>query len=439
MTQSAKTPRQSIRTLNIVGFAAIAVMIGGVGGWAATTQLSGAVIAPGTVVVESNTKKVQHPTGGIVGEIFVKEGSSVEAGQVVVRLDDTLTKATLGIVRSQLEEFTAREARLLAERDDTTAIAFPDILIARRSEPTVAAAMAGEEKLFESRSNTRTGQKGLLRERIAQTQEEIRGLSAQLEGKEKEIRFIGEELVGVADLFQKNLIPIIRYMQLQRDQARLQGERGQLIADIARARGKIGELELQIIQIDRDFRTDLLRDLRDAQGKIAELRERFTSAEDQLKRIDIRAPQSGTVHQLSVFTVGGVIAAGDAIMLVVPHADELVVEAKVAPSDIDQIVVGAKAAVRIMAGNQRTTPEINGVLTRIGADLTREQGTAMQPGQSYYLVRLALSEEEVKRLGDLRLLPGMQAESFIETYARTPLQYLLKPLRDQIARTFRER
>jgi HlyD family secretion protein len=344
MTRDTQSPRQSIRALNIVGFTAMAVMIGGVGGWAAFMQLSGAVIAPGTVVVESNTKKVQHPTGGIVGEIFVKEGSSVEAGQIVVRLDDTLTKATLGIVRSQLEETTARQSRLLAERDDAAAIVFPDSLTARRGEPTVAAAMAGEEKLFESRRNTRTGQQGLLRERIAQTQEEIRGLSAQLEGKEKEIRFIGEELVGVADLFQKNLIPIIRYMQLQRDQARLQGERGQLIADIARARGKIGELELQIIQIDRDFRTDLLRDLRDAQGKIAELKERFTSAEDQLKRIEIRAPQAGTVHQLAVFTVGGVISAGDAIMLIVPHADELVVEAKVAPPESDSARHGRQPA-----------------------------------------------------------------------------------------------
>lgn len=179
--------------------------------------------------------------------------------------------------------------------------------------------------------------------------------------------------------------------------------------------------------------------MRDAQGKIAEFKERFTSAEDQLKRIDIRAPQSGTVHQLSVFTVGGVIQAGDPIMLIVPRADELVIEAKVSPTDVDQLALGAKATVRVMAGNQRTTPEINGVLIRIGADLTREQGSAAQPGQSYYLVRVSLSEAEVRRLGALHLVPGMQVESFIETYARTPLEYLLKPLRDQIARTFRER
>ena len=432
-------PRRIIRKLNLVGFSLLIVMVGGIGGWAATSQLAGAVIASGQLVVESNVKKVQHPTGGVVGEILVREGDAVESGQIVMRLDDTVTRATLGVVRSQLDELTAREARLLAERDGTETIEVAAELLARQAEKTVTTAILGEQKFFESRRNARAGQRSQLRERITQSKEEIGGLSNQQEAKEREIKFISEELIGVTSLWEKNLVSISRLMTLQRDKARLEGERGQYIAEIARARGKISETELQILQIDQDFQTDVLKDMRDSQGKIAELRERLTAAEDQLKRVDIRAPQSGVVHQLAVHTVGGVIANGEAVMLIVPRADALVVEAKVAPQDIDQIAIGAIANVRIMAGNQRTMQDIPATLTRVSADLTREPASSAQPGPSYYLVRVSLPDEEVRRLVDLRLVPGMPAEAFIQTYARTPLQYLLKPLRDQIARTFRER
>ena len=433
-------PRFLIRRLNLIGLAVTVVLIGGVGGWAATAQLAGAVIAPGTIVVETNVKKVQHPTGGVVGEILVKEGSPVEAGQVVLRLDDTVTKATLGVVRSQLDELTARQGRLTAERDDAAAIAFPAELTSRRADTTAATAVAGEERLFESRRTARTGQRSQLRERIAQMNEEIRGLAAQQAAKEAEIELIGKELVGVTDLYQKNLVSISRFTQLQRDQTRLLGERGQLIADNARARGKISETELQIIQLDQDFRTEVLKDLREAQGKIAELKERVTAAEDQLKRVELRAPQAGVVHQLSVHTVGGVIGNAETIMQIVPRADELVLEAKVAPSDVDQVVLGAKVTVRIMASNQRTSPDVAGIVTRISADLTREQqANAGQPAPAHYTVRMSLPAEEVARLKDIRLIPGMPAEAFIQTHERTPLEYLLKPLQEQIARTFRER
>jgi membrane fusion protein, type I secretion system len=265
------------------------LLIFGVGGWAATSQLAGAVIAPGTIVVESNIKKVQHPTGGVVGEILVKGGSEVDEGQIVLRLDDTVTRSTLGVVRSQLDELMAREPRLLAERDDASAILFPGQLTSRGNDTSATMAVAGEQKLFESRKTSRTGQRAQLRERIAQLNEGIRGVIAQLAAKESELELIGKELVGVTELYRKNLVSISRYTQLQRDQTRLQGERGQLIADVARARGKISEAELQIIQVDQDFRTKVLKDLREAQGKIAELKERLTAAEDQLKRVDLRA------------------------------------------------------------------------------------------------------------------------------------------------------
>jgi HlyD family secretion protein len=432
-------PRRMIRRLNIAGLAMLVAFVGCIGGWAATSELAGAVIASGTVIVESNVKKVQHPTGGVIKEILVKEGSQVDEGQILVRLDDTVTRATLGVVRSQLDESTARQARLLAERESADAIVFPDELTARLNEATVATALHGEEKLFEARRAARTGQRSQLRERVSQSNEEIRGLTAQQQAKETESKLIAEELVGVADLYEKNLVSISRIMQLRRDQARLQGERGQFIADIARARAKISETELQIIQLDQDFRTEVLKDLRETQGKISELFERKIAAEDQLKRVDLRAPRSGTIYALTIHTVGGVIANGETIMQIVPHDDDLIVEAKVSPPDIDQIGLGATVLVRIMAGNQRTMPELSGVLTYVSADLTREQPNAGAPAQAYYLVRMSLPKAEVDRLGAFKLVPGMPAEMFIETYARTPLQYLLKPLRDQISRTFRER
>jgi HlyD family secretion protein len=437
--EAEQDPRRAIRKLNIIGFAVTVVLVCGVGGWAATAQLSGAVIAPGTLVVESSVKKVQHPSGGVVGEILVKEGSEVEEGQVLLRLDDTMTRSTLGVVQSQLDESMAREARLLAERDDNSAITFPAQLTSRRGDASVAMALAGEEKLFESRRTALTGQRAQLRERISQVDEEIRGLTAQQAAKESELDLIGRELVGVADLYEKKLVSISRLTQLQRDQTRIRGERGQLIAEIARARGKISETELQVIQLDRDFRTEVLKDQREAQGKIAEFKERVTGAEDQLKRVDLRAPQAGTVHQLAVHTVGGVIGNGETIMQIVPRADELVVEAKVAPQDIDQVAPGTKVVVRIMAGNQRTTPEIAGMLTRVSPDLTREQQNTAQPTQAYYIARITLAAEEVARLQDIHLVAGMPAEAFIQTHQRTPLQYLLKPLQEQISRTFRER
>ena len=350
MTPSDQDPRIAIRRLNLIGLAVIAALFGGVGGWAATAELAGAVIAPGTVVVKSNVKKVQHPTGGVIKEILVKEGDKVKAGDVVVRLDDTLTRATLGVVQSQLDELRAREGRLLAERDDAAHVTFADDLLARKQEKSLAAAMAGEQKLFESRKNARTGQRQQLTERGAQIKEEIRGLEAQQVAKEKETELIGEELVGVSDLYKKNLVSITRYMELQRNQARLQGERGQLIAQIAQARGKISEIELQIIQLEKDFRTDVLKELRDVHGKIAELTERVAAARDQLNRVDIRAPQTGIVNQLTVHTIGGVISNGETLMQIVPRTDKLIVEAKVAPTDIDQLAIGAETTVRSQGG-----------------------------------------------------------------------------------------
>jgi len=295
--------------------------------------------------------------------------------------------------------------------------------------------MAGEQALFETRRRAREGQKAQLKERIGQLKEQINGLDDQIRAKKREIELIHQELEGVRDLWRKNLVQIQRVTALERDAARLEGERGSLVSSIAQTKGKITETELQILQIDQDLRTEVGKELAEIRGKIAELVERKVAAEDQLKRIDIRAPQDGMVHQSSVHTVGGVITAGEAIMLIVPQADALTVESKLMPQDIDQVRPGQTAALRFSAFNQRTTPELNGLVTRVSADLTTDQRT----GATYYTVRISISDEQVARLGGLRLLPGMPVEAFIQTGERTVLSYLTKPFTDQAARSFKGR
>ena len=427
--------KAAIRRTLLAGTSAMVVLLGGIGGWAATTDLSGAVIAPGALVVESNVKKVQHPTGGVVGELLVHDGDPVRTGQVVLRLDDTVTRANLAVVTKALDELAARKARLVAERDGATAIEFPADLVHRAALPDIAHILAGERRLFESRRDGRAGQQAQLRQRIAQMNEEIVGIQAQLVAKGQEIIFVARELVGVRDLWKKNLVQITRLTGLERDSARINGEQAQLTAAIAQARGKIAEIQLQIIQIEQDLISEVAKDMREIDAKQGELIERRVTAEDQLKRVDLRAPQDGKVHQMAVHTVGGVISAGDVVMVIVPAAEILAVEAKASPQDIDQLRLGQPAMLRFSAFNQRTTPEIEGTVSRVSADVSTDQRT----GGSFYTLRLTVTAEQIARLGGVRLVPGMPVEAFMQTEDRSVLSYLVKPLRDQVVRAFRER
>jgi HlyD family secretion protein len=426
--------QRSIRRHIVAGMAIVVLLVFGVGGWAATTELAGAVISSGHLVVDSNVKKVQHPTGGIVAELRVHEGDRVTAGEILVRLDDTEARAAVSMLAKQLDELSARRARLEAERDDADEIVFPSELVQRAEDSDVSHVIAGERKLFELRRTARNGQKAQLRERVAQLREEIRGLLGQANAKDKEIELINKELVGVRELRAKNLVPVTRLTALERDAARLEGERSQLLGYSAETKGKITETELQIIQVDQDLRSDVGKELADIRAKASELSEQKVAAEDQLKRIDIRAPQEGRVLQLAVHTIGGVIAPGEPIMLIVPEADNLTIEARIAPQDIDQLHTGQSALLRFSAFDQRTTPEIDGEVNLISADLTQDQRT----GASYYLVHITPNSRELARLGNVKLVPGMPVEAFIQTGERTVLSYLVKPLRDQITKAFRE-
>jgi HlyD family secretion protein len=425
----------SIRSNLLAGLLVVLLLGGGVGGWAAATQLSGALIAQGSVVVDSNVKKVQHPTGGIVGELLVHDGDHVNAGDVLVRLDETVLRANLAIVTKGLNEFAARKARLEAERDSTDTITFPPELLARTNDPDAMSAIVGARNLFELRRKARIGQKDQLQQRVGQLDDEIRGLEAQQAAKTQEVILIRRELDGVRALYTKNLVPLTRLTQLERESTRIDGERAQLVASVAQAQGKIAETRLQIIQIDRDLGSEVAKDLGDIDAKMGEFVERKVTAEDQLKRTIIRAPQTGTVFQSAVHTIGGVITAGDPIMLIVPNSDNLQVEAKLNPQDIDQVKIGQSAVLRFSAFNIRTTPEINGAVTRVSADTTTDQRT----GQSYYTIRVSLPPEEVVRLGDVKLVPGMPVEAFVQTGERTVISYLMKPIYDQYMRAFRAR
>jgi HlyD family secretion protein len=375
----------SIRLHLVVGLSVVVLLVGGLGVWASTAEISGALIAPGSIVVESSVKKVQHPTGGVVGEVRAHDGDHVKTGDIVVRLDDTITKANLAIVTKNLNGLLARGARLEAEQQGLDKIVFPQALLDNADDPDVRDVMASETKLFDVRTTGRSGQKAQLRERITQLKEEIAGLTAQAQAKDQEIALVNKELVGVRQLYDQHLVQLTRLTTLERDAARLAGEKAQYVASTAQAKGKITETELQIIQIDKDMVSDVSKDLRETNDKIGEYIERKVTAEDQLRRVDIRAPQDGVVEQSTVHTVGGVIQAGDAIMLVVPQADDLQVEAKVNPQDIDKLQIGEKTLLRLSAFNQRTTPELTGEVIRVSPDVNTDQ----RSGQSYYTIRVS--------------------------------------------------
>lgn len=429
-----RSARVAVRRQLVAGVAVAVLLGGGLGVLASTTEFAGAVIAPGQLTIDTSLKKVQHPTGGVVGELKVREGSHVQAGQVVVRLDETVLKANLSIITKQLDELSVRQARLEAERDGLPGIEFPAALMARAGEPDIEKLMRSEQRLFELRASAREGQKSQLRQRIGQLQEEVQGITGQIAAKTRETELIRRELEGVRDLYKRNLIQLPRLTALEREETRLEGERGSLVASSAQAKGKISEIELQIIQIDQELRSEVAKDLREIQAKTAELVERRVAAEDQLSRVEVRAPQTGVVHQLTIHTVGGVVQPGEPMMMIVPEGEKLVIEVKVAPQDIDQLSIGQPAQLRFSAFNQRTTPQLEGEVSMISADLTTDQRT----GASYYTARVSVTPEEMSKLSNLKLLPGMPVEAYIQTGMRTMLSYIGKPLTEQFYRSFRQ-
>ena len=403
-----------------------------IGGWAATAELSGAVIAPGTVVVEKNIKKVQHRDGGIVAQINVKNGDRVEAGQVIIVLDDTQIRAELGIVNAQLTELTARKARLSAEVDGLNHVVFPKGFEVSSDHATHVA--AGERRLFKSTRSNQKSQKEQLQLQIEQLEQEISGIEAQRKSKKVQLEIIELELSQIKKLHEQQLTSVTRVYALQRESERLRGDYGGLVSQIARAKGKISEINLQILAVEQTARLQAQRELRTSEAKIAELREREIAAKDRLTRTKLHAPQSGLVHELAVHTIGGVITSAETVLSIVPENEKLTIEARVAQIDIDQVAVARPAKLRFSAFNQQTTPELEGRVIHVSADITTDE----QSGQTYYVARIEIDPASREKIRDLDLLPGMPVEVFISTGARTALSYLSKPITDQFRRAFRE-
>jgi HlyD family secretion protein len=424
----------SLRRFQLMGFASLAVMLGVLGGWSVLTELNGAVIAPATIMVESFSKKVQHKDGGIVAEIRVKDGDRVENGQPLVILDNTETKAELAIIDGLLDEALAKRARLEAQRDGALEITFPPEIAARSQESDLAAIMAGQIKLFTARLNANTGKKEQLSQQIDQLTEQINGLDSQKASKDKQLKLIKSELDGLKDLQKKGLVPVSRVMEMDRETANLDGQRGELVASKASAEAHIAEVKLQILQVDEEDQSQTLTELRDIEGKVAEYKEQKLAAASRLERMVIKAPITGSVYQLAAHTIGGVISAGEPIMLILPEADDLVLQAQVKPQDIDQVQTGQLAHVKFPAFNARLTPDISAEVTQVSADTSRTDANS----PAVYIVRLRISAGEIAKLGANKLKPGMPAEAFIQTRAQTPLSYFLKPLTDQFSHALRE-
>jgi len=392
------------------------------------------VVASGTVVVESNSKQVQHREGGIVREITVRDGDVVQAGDLLIRLDDTVTRANYTVVTKQLDELYAQQARLLAERDDA------DFIVFSPKDGTVAVAPQSviedsQIRLMEARRNSLRGRKQQLGEQIRQLEQQIEGVEVQLNAKKTEISLVEEELGVLQKLLEDKLVGKTRVTTLRREKAKLEGDLGGLISQAAQAQEAISERKIQILQIEADARAEVLELLQEVRSRIAQLEEQKIAAEDELSRVEIRAPRSGYVHQLAQHTLGGVVAPGETLMLIVPKEDLLVVEARIQPANIDQLSPRQQATLRFPSFDQRTTPELKARLLTVSADLTMDEVS----GLSYYTARLTIPEAELAKLNGKHLVPGMPVEAFLKTDDRTVLSYLVKPVSDQIAHALKER
>jgi len=425
--------RSGMRWHLAVGGLAFLAIVFGLGGMAATIDFAGAIVTQGRLVVDSSVKKVQHVTGGTVAEIKVKDGDQVKAGDLLIRLDPTLAAANLAIYSKGIDEIMVRRARLQAERDGLDKITFPDDILARASEPAIAELTKMETSQFESRHVAREGQKNQLSKKIAELEQQTTGIQAEEDAIKRQSKFTKEELAGLHRL-SKDLVPIDRMSSVERQDAQYDGQLGQLIAEAGQAGAEIAQAQLQILQVDEDMRTDVAKQLSEDESKLNEMAEHKIAAEDQLEKLDIRAPQDGTVYQLAVHGVGGVVGAGEPIMMIVPRNDVLVVEARIEPNDVDRVHVGSEAGLRFTSLGSRTTPEFTGKVATISPDIVVDQRT----GAGYYVARVALPPEAMQKLGE-KLVPGMPVEVLIATDKRTVLSYLVRPLGDQLMHTFRER
>lgn len=426
-TESGREMAQfGITSRVIVSALFAATLVFGVGGWAAQAKLSGAVITQGQVAVSQQVKLIQHRDGGIVSQIAVKNGDHVRKGDILVRLDETQTRVELSIVRGQLQQFLAMRARLTAERDGEAAVSFDGLDL-----PEVL--KASERKLFEANRKMLANQEEQMRLQIEQLEEQVRGLKAQIASNDKEKAIVEKEIAKLEALARNGLVPVSQQRDQQRQLARIDGSKGEFAARIAESLGQIGEMRIKLMSIDQNNRKEAQGQIVSIEAKIAELGEREIAASDRLSRMDVRAPVAGLVYDLQVHTIGGIIASGAPVMSIVPEDDDMTVEIRIPPADIDRIAPGQKSRMRFVAFNQRTTPELDGEIGVVAAATTVDRAT----GQPYYLATVSITEP-MEKLGARKLMPGMPVEVFVQTEERTAISYITKPFVDQMMRAFRE-
>lgn len=429
------SPIPSARGHLVLGFLAVLALVGGFGAWAGLTTLSGAVVAPGLIEVDQNRQVVQHPDGGLVAEVRVREGDSVAAGDVLVRLDESILTSELAIVEGQLFEMMSRRGRLEAERDARTAIEFDAELVElARDRPEVAEQMDGQVRLLEARNASIAREIEQLEKRRTQIATQIQGIRSQREALGRQLDLIASELADQQQLLDRGLAQASRVLALQREQASLEGSLGELVASEGEAQERITEIEIEVLRIGTRTREEAITTLRDIQTSEIELAERRRALLTQLSRLDIRAPVAGVIYGMTVFGPGAVVRPADPVMYIVPQDRPLVIASRVPAIDIDQIYVSQPVTLRFPAFDTRTTPEITGKVVRVSADAFADERT----GQSFYRAEIVPAEGEMEKLSEVSLVPGMPVEAFIRTREQTPFEYLVRPLAVYFSRAFRE-
>jgi len=409
-------------------------LVVGAGGWAATMNISAAVIGSGVIGVEGNTKKIQHGQGGVVREIRVSNGTLVRAGDILLRLDGVEASTTLAATIKEIDQLDARRLRLIAERDGVEELIDPIQQIARLEDGQFIEGLKSETSLFKARREQIDSKTAQLKEQIAQIEQQRDGTRQRLISNAEEASWSEQQARKIENLAKEGLVQFSRLADSKRMVAQLSGERSQLLSDEATAGKRITEIELQIAQLDKDRRAEVHTDLLDTNGKLAKLAEQRRALEDQIEHLDIRAPVDGIVHQLATHTIGGLLSPGETAMNIVPTRDRLTVDVRIKPNDVDQVSIGQAARLRFSAFNQRTTSEIEGRVESLSPDVSVNE----QTGETWYSARIAISPQERAKLGELALIPGMPVEAYIKAEPRTALAYLIKPISDQMERAMRE-
>lgn len=398
-------------------------------------SISGAVVATGVVNVETNYKSVQHLDGGIVSKILVRNGDRVAEGDVLLRLDDTLAKANLGVTIAKMNDFLVQQARLEAERDRSNKMTLPKQILDAAKDPSLAKIIRAQRTLFEARTAAHRGEIEVLHQRIEQSANELTGARKTLDARRREADLSAAELAAVKPLYDRGFANQQRIMPIQRENARLDGELGRLTADISRIESAVAEARLRLTQSDKEYTQNVVDELRKVEISLAEVTEQRTALEDKLRRIDIRAPRAGRVHAISAHTEGGVVQAGAQIMQIIPEGERLIVDAQINPQDIDKVHKEQPAYVRFPAFNAKSTPRLVGKVINLSAAQMIEQ----QTNRSYFSAQIELSVAELAKIPKGHgLTPGMPAEVYIETGDRSIMSYFVKPLMDAMSRTFRE-